>query len=150
MAKSVTKQTPSLDDKAVLSILFPSEEVEIGGGKVVTVRPLSLEHLKDVLESFQKVISFYQAGDDAPTILFKGFKEVMELLPFCIDVPMGHIPSGYAPDILEAFLRQNLAEDTLGKWTALIQTLNGELQKRFPSLRDLNQSESNPEVLDTK
>jgi hypothetical protein len=139
MAKPVkSKQDP--DGKAYLSVLFPGEQVDIGEGEMVTVRPLSLEHLKDVVESFQRIVSFYRAGDDAATIVFKGFKEVMELLPLCIDREMSEIPSGAAPDLLQAFLSQNLAEEVLGKWTALVQTMVGELQKRVPNMPAMDQS----------
>lgn len=140
MAKPVKKTDP--DGKAYLAVLFPGEQVDIGEGEVVTVRPLSLENLKDVVESFQRVISFYREGNDAATIVFRAFKEVMELLPFCIDRPMNEIPSGAAPDLLEAFLRQNLADEVLGKWTALVQTMVGELQKRVPGVPAMNQSET--------
>jgi hypothetical protein len=142
MAKPVKTQIDP-DGKAYLAVLFPGEQVEIGEGEIVTVRPLSLENLKDVVESFQKIVTFYREGNDAATIIFKAFKEVMELLPFCIDRPMRDIPSGVAPDLLEAFLRQNLSDEVLGKWTALIQTMMSELQKRAPNIVPaVNQSET--------
>jgi hypothetical protein len=149
MAKPVKKK-PDPDGKAYLAVLFPGEQVDIGEGESVTVRPLSLENLKDVVESFQRVISYYREGNDAATIVFKAFKEVMELLPFCIDRPMNEIPSGAAPDLLEAFLRQNLADEVLGKWTALVQTMVGELQKRVPDMIPAVNQSVTKEGSDTK
>lgn len=149
MAKPVKTQTDP-DGKAYLAVLFPGEQVDIGEGEEVTVRPLSLENLKDVVESFQRIVVFYREGHDAATIIFKAFKEVMELLPFCIDRPMSQIPSGAAPDLLEAFLRQNLADEVLGKWTALIQTMVAELQKRAPNMVPAVSQSVTAEVSDTK
>lgn len=134
MAETAKAET---DGKEYLAVLFPGEEVDIGGGTIITVRPLTLENLKDVVDAFQKVVTIYRSGEDSTTIIFNAFKEVMELLPYCIDREMKTIPSGAAPDLLEAFLRQNLAEEVLGKWTALIQTMGKELGKRVPNIKDL-------------
>ena len=145
MAKPAQAET---DGKEYLAVLFPGEEVDIGEGVMVTMRPLTLENLKDVVDAFQTVVGIYRSGKDSTTVIFKAFKEVMELLPYCMDRSMDEIPSGAAPDLLEAFLRQNLAEDVLGKWTALIQTMGEELGKRVPGIKDLAAVTS--QGLDTK
>lgn len=143
------QQEKTTDGVEYLEVLFPGETIDMGHGYVVNVRPLSLENLKEVITAFNKIVDLYREGKDASAMIFVAFEEVMELLPLCIDKSMSEIPSGFAPELLEAFIRQNLAHDVVGKWTALVRTLTEEIPKLLKE-KSPDQSLSKKEALDTK
>jgi hypothetical protein len=64
------------------------------------------------------------AGYDPVTIAAKAFGELSKLIPFCINVPTKKIPASYGPDIMEIIVRQNITDDVVKKWTALVEKVS--------------------------
>lgn len=104
-----------------LAILFPTREVSLSGSDVkVEVKPLSLEHLPKVADSFGILMKHAEAGDPPSEIASKALGEVLKIIPYCINIPAKYIPASDVPDILEIVISQNINESILGKWMALI------------------------------
>jgi len=110
-----------------LNVLFPGEEVDIGGGVKVTVRPLSLPHLPKVINAFSSLMSKAEAGMPPSELAVNGMLDLVELLPFCLDLQSEEIPVTALPDILEKVIEQNVSDAVVGKWQALIPKLTGVL-----------------------
>jgi hypothetical protein len=125
---SVQKNQPveDVDADTVLNILFPEEEVQIKeiDDLVIVVRPLSLEDLPKVSDAFGVLMRHAMAGYDPVTIAAKAFGELSKLIPYCINVPVKKIPASYGPDIMEIVVRQNITDDVIKKWTALVEKVS--------------------------
>jgi hypothetical protein len=114
-----------------LEILFPIREVSLSGSNVkVEVKPLSLENLPKVADSFGVLMRHAEAGDPPSEIASKALGEVLKIIPYCINIPAKYIPASDVPDILEIVISQNINENVLGKWMALIEKMKevGEAQ----------------------
>jgi len=106
-----------------LDVLFPSRKVDLGGGIEVTVTPIPLPVLPKVLDAFTNLMLRVQAGISPATLAVESIKDIMELLPHCIDVEIEDLPAIVSPDLIGALLDLNFSEDFVGKWTALAKTL---------------------------
>ena len=106
-----------------LDVLFPGKEASIGGDQTVTVRPISLENLPQVAKSFGKIMRMAELGTLPSELAVAGMEELLQILPYCIDRSPAEIPSTAVPDIIQIVLEQNVTEDVVGKWQALIQRI---------------------------
>lgn len=123
-----------------LKVMFPGDSIKLSTGNEITVRPLTLEDfpkvtdtLGDLLEKFTKFKEeqnrAQEAGEEIPsniTLLKIGMKEVIKLVPFCVDEKdMSKIPVSSLPEILTKIVELNFTEDTVKNWTGLFRTLIG-------------------------
>jgi hypothetical protein len=107
-----------------LQILFPYAEISCPDGSSVKVKPLTLEDLPKVLDAFTSLAQLVEA-EASPTVLaVAGLRELLQIMPFCIDREKQDVPAAIIPHILEVMIKQNLAAETLGKWQALIQSFS--------------------------
>lgn len=107
-----------------LEVLFPTKEVSLSGtSMVVKVKPLSLEDLPKVADSFGILMKHAEVGDPPSEIASKALGEVLKLIPYCIDLPAKYIPASDVPDILEVVISQNISQDIVGKWMALVEKI---------------------------
>lgn len=117
-----------------LDVLFPDREVTLSNGNKVTVHPLMLNDLPKVIRVLAKI---FQKAKDVPEsengeknyldLVISASEDVMELVPFCVDGGTSSITLADAPGVIEIILDQNLTDEALGKWTALIQKVAGQL-----------------------
>ncbi len=103
-----------------LKVMFPEEEVELFGGKIVKIRPLSLKDIPKVIESFKAVMKIASENEDMTDVATSAATELMNLIPFCINCKLEEIPMRDVPEILTIIVDQNLSEASVGNWTALI------------------------------
>lgn len=123
-----------------LKVMFPGEKIELSTGNKITVRPLTLEDfpkvtdtLGDLLEKFtrfkEEQSRAEESGEEIPsniTLLKIGMKEIVKLIPFCVDEQdMSKIPVSALPEILTKIVELNFTEDTVKNWTGLFRTLIG-------------------------
>lgn len=107
---------------SVLAVMFPGREVKVGDG-VIKVTPLSLKEMPKVVDAFGIIMRLAEGGVGHAEIAVAAMRELLEILPFCIDRPPEDVPSPAVPDIIEIVLEQNLTETSVGKWTALIDRM---------------------------
>jgi hypothetical protein len=107
-----------------LEVLFPYAKVPCPDGSKIQVNPIMLEDLTKVIDAFSEIVKLVDGNTPPAIIAIAGMKQLLEILPFCVDRPKAEIPSAIVPHILEIMIKQNLAGDTLGKWKALIQNLS--------------------------
>lgn len=138
-----------------LNVLFPGKSVPLPDGSVVNVTPLSLKDLPKVVEAFGTIMKLAteQARSEkkvtkTPTkkktasdkldksaesayaeIAAAGMKELLQILPYCIDRQPEEIPFEAVPEIITIVIEQNVTDSAIKKWTALVQTLAGLLPK---------------------
>jgi hypothetical protein len=105
----------------VLDVMFPEREVSLAEGQTLKVRPLSLEDLPKVAKAFGKVLNLTEAGKSPADIAISGLEEILQIIPYCIDRPPSEVPSTAVPEIIEIVIDQNITDDAVGKWQALIQ-----------------------------
>jgi hypothetical protein len=116
------------DTKKKLGTMFPGRVIAISEDEAVTVTPLKLKDLPKVIDAFASIMQKASAPDIDPQLLaIEGAKELLEMLPFCIDRPPEEIPLTVVPEILLEVVTQNLSEDSLGKWKALFAKVGGLL-----------------------
>lgn len=110
--------------KNSLGTMFPQEKISFGEGDekiTITVKPVPLSSLPLVIKSMTKLGSLVESGTSQHQIFLEAASEVLSILPHCIDVPLNQLPNYAAAEILPIVIDQNLNEDVLGKWKALIQ-----------------------------
>jgi hypothetical protein len=105
----------------VLEVMFPEKEVDLGSKRKITVSPVSLEDLPKIAKSFGKVLSMAETGKSPAEIAITGLEEILQIIPYCIDIPPKEVPSTAVPEIIEIVIEQNITEESVGKWSALIQ-----------------------------
>ena len=105
-----------------LTVMFPEEEVELFGGKIVKVRPLSLKDIPKVIESFKAIMKIASETEDMTDVASSSVAEIMNLVPFCVDCKPEEIPIQNVPEILTVIVKQNMPEASVGNWTTLIST----------------------------
>jgi hypothetical protein len=115
----MTDPTPTRDP---LEVLFP-EKTLTASGLTIKITPLSLQNLPKVVEAFGVLMRLAEANMPPSQIATAAMKELLEILPYCLDVPIEKIPASLAPEIIDIVLDQNLTEAVVGKWTALIQRI---------------------------
>jgi hypothetical protein len=119
---AVAEPIEEVDSNTVLDILFPEREVPIKEIEdlIIVVRPLSLKDLPKVSDAFGVLMRYAMAGYDPIAIAAKGFGEIAKLIPYCINVPPESIPASYGPEVMEIIVEQNITDDVIKKWTALV------------------------------
>ena len=105
-----------------LKVMFPEEEVELFGGKIVKVRPLSLKDIPKVIASFRTIMKIASETKDMADVASFAVAAIMDLVPFCVDCKPEEIPLLNVPEILTVIVKQNLSEASVGNWTTLIST----------------------------
>jgi len=125
-APAVAPEVEKDEHDTVMDVLFPEREVPIKeiDDLVVIVTPLSLKDLPKVSDAFGVLMRYAMAGYDPVAIAAKAFGELAKLIPFCINVPWDKIPASYGPEIMEIIVEQNLSDDVVKKWTALVEKVN--------------------------
>ena len=110
-----------------LDVLFPTQEVDLGNGQTVIVRPLTLEDLPKVIDAFGKIMQLADEKKPPADMAMAGMGELLQILPLCIDRKPSEIPSTILPDLIEVLIEQNLTEAVVGKWTTLIQKVSEKM-----------------------
>lgn len=119
------------DEKAAngsrnLHILFPGKEVKTpNGDHVAMIKPLSLKDLPKVADAFGALMKKVTTpGYTKSDLAIEATKDILELLPYCIDEDPDKIPACYVPEILEIVIEQNITDSLVGKVKALIDKLS--------------------------
>ena len=125
------KSTADVDLKS----LFPGTEIRYGKGDddVVTIRPLPMSELPEAIDVFAGIFEeMWGTGGDNPDADVpisnmikagkKVFRDIIKLLPVCLDKPLTELPTSITPQLIEAFVRQNVV-DVWGNWEALADTI---------------------------
>lgn len=115
------------EKKSELEVLFPYKDVDIGDGKTVKMHPIPLPELEKVLDALSNVAQLVTKKLSHTEIGIQAGKDVLRLLPLCIDVPLSTIPSTAAPYLLEVLLEQNLTDAVIKKWQVLVSNLPEEV-----------------------
>jgi len=111
-----------------LKVLFPERKVKLAENIDVTITPLSLKEMPKVSDAFGKIMRLAASGVTFAEISSVAISELMELLPYCIDLPPESVPQWAIPDIIEIVLEQNATDTVVGKWEALIIKLTERFQ----------------------
>jgi hypothetical protein len=112
------------DKKTVLNVLFPEQEVDLGHGVVVKVTPLPLKDLPKVAEAFGVLMGMAERGLGPAQLASMAFGEVAKLIPYCIDYDWAQIPAASAPPLLEVIVEQNITDEVIKNWTALVEKVS--------------------------
>lgn len=114
------------EDKTTLKVLFAGEEqVEVAPGITISVHPISLHDLVGVIDKVEALLNKKRDAEvagqyDAASFGMTCIKEIFALIPYCTDADLTTLPGTTAlPALIEKILEQNLAEVTVGKWSAL-------------------------------
>jgi len=111
-----------------LKVLFPERKVKLAENIDVIVTPLSLKEMPKVSDAFGKIMKLAASGVTFAEISTVAISELMELLPYCIDLPPESIPQWAIPDIIDIVLEQNATDNVVGKWQALITKMTERFQ----------------------
>lgn len=102
-----------------LEQLFPVRTIPLYGDKKMTIRPIPLSKLGEIINVITPLLdpdnTLLAARDAAAMVATYS----MDILPLCVDVPMEAIPLAIFPDIIDAILDFNFPIETLKKWLAL-------------------------------
>ena len=116
------------EDSGELRVLFPVKTIELGGGKKLTVTPLSLEDLPHVVKAFGSLVRIFEEKNknkDKPVsnaeLAATATSQLLQILPYCIDLPAKEVPMAVVPEVLEIILDQNVTDLAVGKWLALVK-----------------------------
>lgn len=116
------------EKKTVLSVLFPEASVDLGHGFIAKVTPLSLKDLPKVADAFGVLMGMAERGLGPAQLASMAFGEVAKLIPYCINQDWAKIPAALAPPILEKIVEQNITDEVIKNWTALVEKIS-EMQE---------------------
>jgi hypothetical protein len=107
-----------------IEVLFPEKSIDIGNGKALTVRPLTLKDLPKVISAFGRLVAIAEEKSENPEeIAFVAIDELTELIPFCVNASAEEIPLLHLPEVLSIIVDQNLNAAAVGKWKALVEKI---------------------------
>jgi len=122
--KEEEKLGSELDD------MFPAKRVPVDGlKKPIRVHPISVEDIGMVVDAFGEILVMVQGGVTYSELSVKAIKQILKILPYCVQQPVSTIPGYALPDILQVVIDQNFSKKVLGNWQALIQKLAETAQK---------------------
>lgn len=102
-----------------LKNLFPEKKIPIADGRDITVRPIPVSKINDVIEVITPLLNpdnkFMEAKDAAALVA----KHIVNILPLGLDVPLDQIPFSALPDIVDSFMEFNFPVEAIKKWLAL-------------------------------
>jgi len=134
-----------MNSKKDLGTMFPGVQVTLSNKETIVVTPIMLSDLPKVLDAVDRIMELMgqtptpTAGATAEELeerkkavyvqlVTKGMRELLDILPFCIDKPLTEIPATEAlPELITALIEQNFSELTRGKWMALFEKAKGLL-----------------------
>jgi len=109
------------------SLLFPEKKIQLGEIGSVKMRPLSISQLNFLAEAFTKVMGAVQNAPqgDYANILQTCYKELMELLPYCLEdkAVLDYVPAGFLPTLMVEFIELNLNQEVLARFLLLWQRI---------------------------
>jgi len=124
----MTEEEKKQEKVDALKILFPERRVKLAENIDVVVTPISLKEMPKISNAFGKVMRLAAQGVTFAEISTIALTELMELIPYCIDLPPESIPQWAIPDIIDIVLEQNATDNIVGKWEALILKLTEKFQ----------------------
>ena len=139
-------------DRGPLDIMFPEIEVVVGDGLKIKVHPLRMSDLPKALDVLERLLLKFEDMQETRSefksnfefgahMAVEGTREILDLLPFCIDMPLENIPAIPAlPELAEAVIELNMNDLVRAKWKALI----GQIMN---AVGPLNQGEKKKGVL---
>ncbi len=136
--------TEEVKEDRALKVLFSGEEVKVGGG-TVRVTPLPLSKLSIVIESFDTLMTRAADGMNPAELATVGLRELLHIIPYCIDTDTDAIPAAELPVILEKVIEQNISDAIVGKWQALIPKVTAMFELKdqsAPSDKKLSEASS--------
>ena len=108
-----------------LEQLFPSKEIPLYGEKKVIVKPIPISDISPIIDIVTPLLNpdnkLLEAKDAAAMVA----THAMDILPLCVDIPLDKIPIAVLPDIIDAILEFNFPIETLKKWLALGNKIQG-------------------------
>lgn len=113
-----------------LEHLFPSKKIGLYGDVNVTVTPIPLSRIGEIISILTPLLDPENKNLEAKQLASIVAKYSLDLLPLCVDIPVDKIPLAVLPDIIDALLDFNFPLETLKKWVALgtrIKTLREAL-----------------------
>lgn len=121
-----------------LRTMFPGVQVMLSNKETIVVTPIMLSDLPKVLDAVDRIMELMgqtpipsaesvEAAEERKKAVYvqlvtKGMRELLDILPYCIDKPLTEIPATEAlPELITALIDQNFSELTRGKWMALFE-----------------------------
>lgn len=114
-------------------------EVTLADGLVVTMRPLPMNRIPEVLDSFFQVLALQSQGLTPLQIMMVAMDSVLTLLKECIitEVTDLTLDAADAPFVLNTFFDQNMNEATQMQWRSLIPRFTAmfpEMKAKFAEI----------------
>lgn len=126
-------------DLKELEKLFPKKEYKLNEKITIEISPLSLEDLPKVANAFASVTSLIGQKKTIQEIVTLAIAEILTLAKYCLNIPTKYVPIEKVPDILTIMVEQNMSEDIVKKWTALIEQVQRELGQGKEKKGELSQ-----------
>lgn len=102
-----------------LEKVFPDKKLTVDG-LTVTVKPLSMEDIPSVATSIVRIIELKSEGKSDQEIGLTAINDIFAIIKLCVDVPLRDIPGFLTPTIIRIVLKQNITEDLVGEYGALL------------------------------
>jgi hypothetical protein len=125
----MTEEERLLKERNELEILFPERKVELAPNIFVTLRPLSIEDIPRVMTAFVSLISRIRAGTTPEMIAIHAMADVLAVLPLCVDREISKIPATKFSEVIKVFLEQNITEEVVKNWTALLGEMRAAVEQ---------------------
>lgn len=114
--------------KEEFSSLFPKIEIKYKDKTVATVKPIPISDVSKITHVVLKLIQNVRSGISVEQLPLMAAEDLLELIPYSIDVDINDLPSILLPDIFKAMIALNLDDTVIKNWLALFEAVS----KRLP------------------
>ena len=115
--------------KEEFSELFPKKEIKYKDNVVITVRPIPMAVMPEIIDTLKNIISLVKDDTPAQQLAFSSFDDLVKLIPHSVKTDLKEIPGTFLPEVLQAIIELNLNETVLKNWLALLETVGNKMDE---------------------
>jgi len=115
--------------KEEFSELFPKKEIKYKDNVVITVRPIPMAVMPEIIDTLKNIISLVKDDTPAQQLAFSAFDDLVKLIPHSVKTDLKEIPGTFLPEVLQAIIELNLNETVLKNWLALLETVGNKMDE---------------------
>lgn len=115
--------------KEEFSELFPKKEIKYKDNVVITVRPIAMAVMPEIIDTLKNIISLVKDDTPPQQLAFSAFDDLVKLIPHSVKTDLKEIPGTFLPEVLQAIIELNLNETVLKNWLALLETVGNKMDE---------------------
>ena len=88
--------------KEEFSELFPKKEIKYKDNVVITVRPIPMAVMPEIIDTLKNIISLVKDDTPAQQLAFSAFDDLVKLIPHSVKTDLKEIPGTFLPEFFNS------------------------------------------------